>query len=77
MCHKNTVKPVLSGHSILRPKFGSQDRLSLNAGQKYCRMLKEEHSAIFSTFIKLPWRTSGLPGAVYDVRLNLNVLLVK
>ena len=22
-------------------------------------------------------RTSGLPGAVYDVRLNLNVLLVK
>ena len=23
------------------------------------------------------WRTSGLPGAVYDVRLKLNVLLVK
>ena len=27
---------------------------------------------------KTHWgRTSGLPGAVYDVRLNLNVLLVK
>ena len=27
-----------------------QDQLSLNAGQKYCRM----HSAILSTYIKLP-----------------------
>ena len=34
-------------------KFGCQDQLSLNAGQKYCRMLKGEHSAILSTFIKL------------------------
>ena len=36
----NTVKPVLSGHSK-RPKIGFQGRLSLNAGQKYCRMLQE------------------------------------
>ena len=28
---------------------------SLNAGQKYCRMLQREHSAIFLTFIKLPF----------------------
>ena len=32
-----------------------QDRLSLNAGQKYCRMLQGEHSAILLTFIKLPF----------------------
>ena len=32
-----------------------QDRLLLNAGQKYCRMLQREHSAILSTFIKLPF----------------------
>ena len=32
----------------------TQDQLSLNAGQKYCRMLQGEHSAILSTFIKLP-----------------------
>ena len=38
-----------------RPKIGFQDRLSLNAGQKYCRMLHGEHSAILSTFIKLPF----------------------
>ena len=35
-------------------QIGFQDRLSLNAGQKYCRMLQGEHSAILSTFIKLP-----------------------
>ena len=27
----------------------------LNAGQKYCRMLQREHSAILSTFITLPF----------------------
>ena len=37
-----------------RPKIGLQDKLYLNAGQKYCRMLPLEHSAILSTFIKLP-----------------------
>ena len=38
-----------------RPQIGFQDQLSLNAGKKYCRMLKGEHSAILSTFIKLPF----------------------
>ena len=33
-----TVKLVLSGHSKRRPKIGFQDRLSFNAGQKYCRI---------------------------------------
>ena len=42
------VKPVLSGHSKRTPKIGLDDRLSLNAGQKYCRML-------FLAFIKLPF----------------------
>ena len=37
--YNNTVKPVLSGHSKRRPKIDFQDRLLLNAGQKYCRML--------------------------------------
>ena len=36
-----------------RPKIGFQDRLSLNAGQKYCRMHQGEHSAKLLTFIKL------------------------
>ena len=37
------------------PQIGFQDQLSLIAGQKYCRMLQSEHSAILSTFIKLPF----------------------
>ena len=48
------IKPVLSDYSKRRPKISFQDRLSLNAGQKYCRML-QEHSAIILTFIKLPF----------------------
>ena len=36
-----------------RPKIGFQDQISLNAGQKNCRMLQWKHSAILSTFIKL------------------------
>ena len=39
---------------LKKTKIGFQDQLSLNAGQKYCRMLQGEHSAILSTFIKLP-----------------------
>ena len=37
------------------PKIGFQVQLSLNAGQKYCRMSQGEHSAILSTFIKPPF----------------------
>ena len=48
---KTCVKRPLSK----RLKNGFQDQLSLNAGQKYCRMLQGEHSAILSTFIKLPF----------------------
>ena len=45
---KTCVKQPLSK----RPQIGFQDQLSLNAGQKYSRMLQGEHSAILSTFIK-------------------------
>ena len=38
----------------MKTKIGFQNPLSLNAGQKYCRMLQGEHSAKLSTFIKLP-----------------------
>ena len=42
------VKPVLSGHSKRRSKIAFQDQLSLNAGQKYCRILS--WSAFCNTF---------------------------
>ena len=45
---------------LMRPlrkkiKNDFQDWLSLNAGQKYCRMLQGEHSAKILTFIKVPF----------------------
>ena len=51
---QSALKSVLSGLSK-RTKIGFKDRLSLNAGQKFCRMLQREHSAILSSFIKLPF----------------------
>ena len=60
MYSKTCVKQSLSK----RQKIGFQYQLSLNAGQKYCRMLQGEHSAILFplehsaillAFIKLPF----------------------
>ena len=49
------LSTVLNGHSKKGRKICFQNQLLLNAGQKYCRMLQGEHSAILSTFIKLPF----------------------
>ena len=64
--HLNTVKPVLSCHSERRPNIGFQDRLSLNASQKYCRMLQGEHSAILSTFIKQPFAIKTIVLSIFE-----------
>ena len=61
---KRTVNPFLN-YSKRRPKIGFQDRLSLNAGQKYCRMLSE-HAAILSTFIKLPFVFKKFVLSIFD-----------
>ena len=47
---KTSVKRPISK----RPQIGFRDILSLNAGQKYCRMLQGEYSAILMT-IKIPF----------------------
>ena len=49
-----------------RPKFVFQDQLWLNAGQKYCRLLKGEHSAILLTFIKLPFVIKIFVLSIYE-----------
>ena len=56
--HMSQLNYVNSKTCLKRPlkrgqKIGFQDQLSLHAGQKNCRMLQGEHSAILSTFIKL------------------------
>ena len=52
-CSKTCVK--VKRPLSKRPKIVFQDQLSLNAGQKYCRMLQGKHSAVLLTFIKLPF----------------------
>ena len=50
----NMYRKISSKRQLKRTaKNGSQYLLSLNAGQKYCRILQGEHSAILSTFIVL------------------------
>ena len=51
----STVIPVLSDLSKRTPKIGFQYQLWLNEGQKYCRMLPLEHSALCLTSIKVPF----------------------
>ena len=41
--------------TLKRTKIGFKEQLSLNAGEKYRRMLQGEHSAILLTSIKLPF----------------------
>ena len=47
-------------------QIGFQDQVSLNEGQKYCRMLQGEHSAILSTFIKLPFVIKIFVLSIFD-----------
>ena len=49
-------KPCLKLPLSQRTKMGFQDQLSLNAGQKYCRMFQGEKTAILLICIKQPDR---------------------
>ena len=49
------VEPCVKRLLSKRLQIGFQDQFLLNAGQKYCRMLQGEHSALLMTFIKLPF----------------------
>ena len=59
---KTCVKQPLSK----KLKIGFQDQLSLNAGQKYCRMLQREHSAILLTIIMLPFVIKILVLSIFE-----------
>ena len=56
-----TIKNVFSGHSKRAQKIVFQNGLSLNAGQKYCR-ISLVHFAILLAFIKLPFSIRPLFG---------------
>ena len=56
-----TVRPLTK-----TPTIGFHDQLSLNAGQKYCRMLQKEHSAILLTFLKLQFVIKIFVVSIYE-----------
>ena len=60
--NKTCVKRPLSKS----PNIGFQDQISLNADQKYCRILQGEHSAIFSIFIKVPFAIKILVLSIFE-----------
>ena len=62
---KNTLKRPLKK----KTKVDFQDQLLLNAGQKYCRMLPLEHSAILLTCIELPFVTKTFVLSIFEWRL--------
>ena len=64
--HANYSKTCVKRPISKRLKIGFQVKLSLNAGQKYCRMLQGEHSAILSTFIKLPVVTKTFILSIFE-----------
>ena len=59
------------------PKIGFQNQLSLYAGQKYCRTLQGEHSAILSTSIKLPFVIKIFVLSIYSGRFTKVLLYWK
>ena len=61
-CSKTCLKRPL--------KRKDQKLASLNAGQKYCRMLPLEHSAIISTFIKLSFVSKTFGLSIFEWSLN-------
>ena len=67
-CHKRLLKK--------KTKIDFQDRLSLDAGQKYCRMLQGEHSAILSTFIKLSFVINIFVLSILSGRLRQVLLYI-
>ena len=58
-------------------KIVFQDHLSLDAGQKYSRMLRGEHSAILPTFIKLPFVSKIFVLTIFEWPLKTGFTVIK
>ena len=70
-----SFREVYSKTCLKRPlkkdtKIGFQYQLALNAGQKYCRMLQGEHSAILLTMVKLPFVIKIFVLSIFEWRLK-------
>ena len=70
MCDRVYSKTCVKWPLPKRQKLGLQDQLSINEGQKYCRMLPLEHSAILLTFIKLPFVIKIFALSIFEWRFT-------
>ena len=68
-------KTCLKRSLKMETKIVFQDPLTLNAGQKYCRMLQGEHSAKLSTFIKLPLVIKIFVLSIFEWLLNTGFIV--
>ena len=63
----NVQKKRCKMATLKKKKNGFQYQLLLNAGQKFCRMLQGEHSAMLLSFIKLPLVIKIYVLAIYEL----------
>ena len=65
-----TEKPVKNGLSQKDRKLLFKTNYRFMQCQKYCRMLQGEHSAILSTFIKLPFVIVIFASSIFEWPFN-------
>ena len=70
LCLKTKLSPLICSKTCLKRPLKKKNRLSLNAGQKYCRMLQGEHSAILPTFIKLQFVFKTIVKSIFEWQLK-------
>ena len=58
-----------------KTKIGFRYRSSLNAGQKYCRMLQGVHFSILSTFMKLPFAIKTFVLSIFEWSLKTDFIV--
>ena len=75
--HYQYSKTCLKRPLIKKTKIGFQDQLLLNAGQKYCRMLQREHSAIRLISLSYPLSLRHLFYIFVSGRLRQGFLYLK
>ena len=68
LCKRTDIKKTENDRLSLNAgqKYCRMLPLKLNAGQKYCKMLQGEHSAMLSTFIKLPFVIKNFVLSIFE-----------
>ena len=63
---KKTKNSFKTDHRLMKVESIAECSLLLDEGQMYCRINQSEHSAILSTFIKLPFAIKILILSIFE-----------